>query len=352
MSTFGSPPPSGPNQPQVVYVAAAPPPRSIVSKLFGFIWGVFTLLFMLAVLVAIFNPGSINEVRDKVDEHHYSGNAEGPHKIVIIEVDGTITDSEPFRKQCEYAAKDETVKAIVLRVDSPGGTVTASDQIYHQLRKLVTARKIPLVVSMGGLAASGGYYISMACGDTENVIFAEPTTWTGSIGVIIPHFDASGLLAKLAVEEDSIKSAPLKAMGSFSKKMTDEERKVLQGLVDDSFARFKDIILVGRPKLRGNDDAIKKATTGQVFSLNQAKALGLVDREGFLEDAIGRARELAGIQEDVTKVVKYRKTKSLMDTVLGAQAASSNLDFSPLLRSLTTPQAFYLYAWPSLSNEE
>lgn len=348
--SFGNPSPSGPNQPQTIYVAAAPPPRSFLSRLFTFAWGLLTLFFMLAVLVAIFNPGSLREVREKVDEQHYAGNAEGPHKIVVIEVEGTIMDSEPIRKQCDYAAKDPDVKAIVLRVDSPGGTVTASDQMYHHLRKLVTGRKIPLVVSMGGLAASGGYYVSMACGETDNVIYAEPTTWTGSIGVIIPHFNVSGLMQSLEIEEDSIKQGKLKQMLSITRKMTEEERAVAQQLVDESYARFKDIVGAGRPKLRGNDAKLDKVATGQVFTVKQALELGLVDREGFLEDAITRARELAGIQEGVTKVVKYRKPKSLMESVIGAQVAAPPSELRALL-DLATPRAFYLFAWPGLDRE-
>lgn len=351
MSSFGNPPPMGPNQPQVVYVAAPPPPRSFVSRLFGFIWGVFTLFFMLAVLTAIFNPGSLNQVRDQVDEQHYSGNAKGPHKIVILEIDGTIMDSEPIRKQCEAVAGDEAVKAIVLRVDSPGGTVTASDQIYHHLRKLLAARKIPLVVSMGGLAASGGYYVSMAVGDAENVIYAEPTTWTGSIGVIIPHFNVVDLMAKVGAEEDSIKQGKLKQMLSVTRKMTDEERAVAQQLVDESYAQFKAIIGAGRPKLRGDNAKLDKVATGQVFTAKQAMELGLVDREGFLDDAIGRARELAGVQEGTTNVVKYRKTKSLAESVLGVQLPTPPSEMRTMLE-LTTPRAFYLYAWPSLAHNE
>ena len=101
------------------------------------------------------------------------------------------------KKQIDQVRDDNHVKAVVLRVDSPGGTVTGSDYIYHHLKKLAEERQIPMVVSMGSVAASGGYYVAMAAGEKENTIYAEPTTWTGSIGVIIPHYDLTGLLEKL-----------------------------------------------------------------------------------------------------------------------------------------------------------
>src|SRR5213076_1478427 len=119
------------------------------------------------------------------------------------------------------------VVGVVLRVNSPGGTVTGSDFIYHHLRELVDRRKLPIVVSMGSVCASGGYYISMAVGAEPNSIFAEPSTWTGSIGVIIPHFDVSNGLSKLGITEDSIASGPLKKMSTPTRPMTDAERKIM-----------------------------------------------------------------------------------------------------------------------------
>ncbi len=114
------------------------------------------------------------------------------------------------KRQIDRVRKDAQVKAVVVRIDSPGGTVTGSDYIYHHLKKLREDRSLPLVVSMGSIAASGGYYIAMAVGDQEKSIFAEPTTTTGSIGVIVPHYDLSGLMARYDVRDDSISSHPRK----------------------------------------------------------------------------------------------------------------------------------------------
>jgi protease-4 len=346
MSTaYGSSPP--PNPPQTVYVALAPPKPSIFARLLSLAQFLLFAFFVLAAIVAFSNQDALVEDHDsKIDERYYSLAKEGTNKVVILEVDGMITSGDEIRKQCEKAQKDSAVKAIVLRVNSPGGTITASDEIYHYLRKLLDARKIPLVVSMGGLAASGGYYISMACGDGTDVVFAEPTTWTGSIGVIIPHYNIAGLMEKLQIEEDAIKSAPLKAMGGITKKMTPEERKVFEELVKQAFDRFKGIVESGRPKLRGDKAALDKVATGQVFTTKQALELGLVDKEGFIEDAIKRALELASLDATSTKVVKYKKPKSVIDSLVGATAsARSPFDLRAFFDAVT-PRAYYLFAWP------
>ena len=150
--------------------------------------------------------------------------------IGAIPAIGGIPDADSFvKRQIDHVMKDENVKAVVLRVDSPGGSVSGSDYIYHHLRVMLGERKIPLVVSMGGMAASGGYYVAMAVGHEPDTIFAEPTTFTGSIGVLIPHYDLAGLMDKIGAKEDSVLSAPLKGMGSLSRPLTGKERKIFQG---------------------------------------------------------------------------------------------------------------------------
>ncbi|GAB6164856.1 hypothetical protein JCM19992_08560 [Thermostilla marina] len=282
----------------------------------------------------------------KLREEFVSHNRFADNTIAIIRVEGLIVDGEGFvKKQIDAVSKDESVKAVVLRVDSPGGTVTGSDYIYHHLVEMRKKRNIPIVVSMGSLAASGGYYVSMAVGDTEDAVFAEPTTWTGSIGVIIPHYNAAGLCEKLGIEEDSIASHRLKGMGSFARKMTDEERAIFQGLVDDSFARFKEIVQQGRPRFRKHPEELDKLATGQVFTANQALESGLVDKIGFLEDAVDRAVELAGLSKDDVRVIRYRKEPTLSDILLGSDVKTSlrqSSRFEDLL-DLTVPKAYYLY---------
>jgi protease-4 len=318
-------------------------PLRLVSRLFA--------LFSL-VMVAVIVVGLIGLTRslslssgEGVQEQYHSLARDGTDKVAIITVEGTIFDGEGFvKKQIEQVRNDPGVKAIVLRVNSPGGTVTASDYLYHHLTELVRERKLPLVVSMGGIAASGGYYMSMAAGPVEDTIFAEPTTWTGSIGVVIPHYNVAGLLEKWRIEEDSIKSHPLKQMGSPAREMTDEERRIFQDLVDDSFNRFKEIVKSGRPKFAKDPEALKRVATGQVFTTRQALANGLVDREGFVEDAIERALELAKLDKRTTQAVRYQRPGGLFDFALSARSEQRRSDLDALL-DLTTPRAWYLFTW-------
>lgn len=284
----------------------------------------------------------------KVREKHFSHNKSASDKVAILSLEGLILDGEGFVKdQIEQVMKDRRVKAVILRVDSPGGTVTGSDFILHHLKKMRSERDIPLVVSMGSVAASGGYYISMAVGDTPRSIFAEPTTWTGSIGVIIPHYDAAELAAKLGIKEDSIASHRLKGMGSLLRPMTEEERAIFQQLVDDSFERFKEIVREGRPHFRQTPEELDKLATGQVFTAEQAKNAGLVDEIGFLEDAVDRAIELAGLDPEEVNVVRYQKEPTLADMLLG-ETMSARLPHAEwdwrVLFDAAIPRPFYLFS--------
>lgn len=345
MSPPAVPGPMEPGQPVYVPVPMYPKP-SVLARVFTLITWLVGGLITLMVVVMLLNPDSMSADPDnKLEERYHSLDREATNKIAVIEVEGVIEDGEEVKKQIDKVKADPKVKAIVLRVDSPGGTVTGSDFIYHHLKKVSADNKLPIVVSMGGLAASGGYYVSMACGTTENVIFAEPTTWTGSIGVLIPHYNIAGLMEKWQIEDDTVKSRPLKGIGSITRKMTEEERKVFVELVDESFERFKKIVKSGRPKLT-DPKKFDDATTGQVFTTDQAIKLGLVDKEGFIEDAIARALELAKLEASSTKVVKYHRPKSFVDALAGASATANQSELK-MLRNLASPRAYYLFTWPS-----
>ena len=243
--------------------------------------------------------GSTTSDDSDLQERWHSLSKTATDKIAIISVEGTILGDEGFvKKQIDHVRDDDHVKAIVLRVDSPGGTVTGSDYIYHHLKKLAAEKQIPLVVSMGSIAASGGYYVAMAAGDTENTIFAEPTTWTGSIGVIIPHYDLSGLLEKWNVQDDSIASNPLKMMGSPTRKFPEADSRrgaadPARGWSTRASTDFKEIVLASRPALRDDKALQDMVFTGRIFTAKQAQENLLVDQLGFVEDAIDRAIELA-----------------------------------------------------------
>ncbi len=275
-------------------------------------------------------------------ERFHSGNARATDKIAIIRVSGVIMSGDGFvKRQIDWVRKDENVKAVVLRVDSPGGTVTGSDYIYHHLKKLKEERDIPLVVSMGSVAASGGYYVSMAVGDQDNSIFAEPTTSTGSIGVIIPHYDLSGFLAEHSIKDDSIASHPRKQMLTMTRPIPEEHREILQRYVDESFDRFKMIVQEGRPAFQHDEDLLEQLATGEIFSATQAKKHGLVDSIGFIEDAIARAAELAEVPAEEMRVVRFTAPAvGLLDLPFMSQSAEQrSLD---VLLELSTPRAYYL----------
>jgi protease-4 len=205
---------------------------------------------------------------------------------------------------------------------------------------------------MGGVAASGGYYIAMAVGPGENLIYAEPTTTTGSIGVIIPNYNITGLLDKFGVKDESIKSHPLKDMLSMTRPMTDEEELILQDYVDESFRRFKRVILATRPQLKGtaadslqDPQTEKDLATGQIFTADQAMQSQLIDQIGFVEDAVARIRELAGLTDRNSKVVEYRRPFSLSG-MLGVASAPDRIEHDARPQAefwaATAPQAYYL----------
>jgi protease-4 len=286
-------------------------------------------------------------------EKYHSLSRTARDKIAIIDVSGAIMVGEDSfaKKQIDRVKEDNSVVGVVVRIDSPGGTVTGSDYLYHHLCELKKERgeeePFPVVVSMGSVCASGGYYVAMAVGNQQNAIFAEPTTWTGSIGVIIPHYDLSGTLKEIGVEDDSVVSAPLKQMGSPTKPMSEAERKVLQELVNESFEGFKAIVVSGRPGFKDDPAALEAVTTGQIFTAKQALERGLVDKIGFVEEAIARVAELANKNADDLRCVKYEQPPSLIESLAGAESPlqpSSHLDLSALI-DLTTPRAYYLWSW-------
>ncbi len=285
----------------------------------------------------------------RVVERYYALNRRGPDKVAILGGEGF------FKQQIDHARKDikaGKLKAIVLRVNSPGGTISGSDYMLHHLRKLAAEggqAKIPIVVSMGALAASGGYYVSMCVGDTPDTIFAEPSTWTGSIGVLIPHYNLGELLEKCGIQQDSVVSHRLKEMGSFARKMTPEEREIFQQLVDEGFTQFKNVVKEGRPRFRDDPAALDRLATGQIFTALQAEKNGLINKIGFIEDAIDRAIELARLNPDNVCVVRYKAKPQLADILFGGIQARPQIDPAALL-DIATPRAYYLCSWlPALA---
>lgn len=336
---------SNPTPPQQVYYA--PPQivmqqRGIFQRFVGWLgWVAFMVCAVILMSWYVGYREYFNNTGAIRERYHSGKEAFGTDKVAIITIKGVLISGEGYiRHQIDQVRKDKTVKAVVVRVDSPGGTVTASDYVYHHLNQLRIERKIPVVVSMGSVAASGGYYVSMAVGDQERSIYAEPTSTTGSIGVMIPHYDLSGLLQKLDVKDDSIATHPRKLMLSMTKPIPDEHRALIAEHLNESLTRFKDIIKAGRPAFQQDPSKLDELATGEVFTANQAKKHGLIDEIGFLEEVIERACEMAGVSPDEIRVVTFDAPTSLLDFG-GFVKASRSPDLSALL-DLGTPRAYYL----------
>jgi protease-4 len=222
-------------------------------------------------------------------------------KIAIIDVSGMILNARSsgifgdgenpvalFRERLDAAADDPHVKAVVLRINSPGGAVCASDIMYRDLVKFREKTGKPVVVCMMDVAASGAFYLAMGA----SWVIAHPTTVTGSIGVIMSLYDASGLAAKIGIASNPIKSGPIKDIGNPLREMTPEEREVLQHMVDTFYDQFVHIVSTGRHM---TEEQVRGLADGRVYSGLEAQSLHLVDDIGYLDDAIECAKSMAKI---------------------------------------------------------
>lgn len=301
---------------------------------------VFSLVYCLRLSTEYhkyFNDGS------SPTERYHSGDKTAEDKIAVIEVSGTIMP--PFTGHVLDAIKkvkeDEHVKGVLLVIDSPGGLVADSHQIYEKLKKLREAK--PIFVAMKRMAASGGVYIAMGCGENGK-IFAEPTTWTGSIGVIIPRYDVSELAGKVGVKTDSLKTGEFKDSLDPLRPLTDRDRVLWGRILDDSLQRFVKIVDENRKTL--DENQVKELATGQIFTADDAKAKGLIDEIGDEEVAIEALKTQLGLKK--ARAVKYEFPTSLINLLLGsAQANDPEVRFRKLLE-MSVPRAMYFCGSSSL----
>lgn len=265
--------------------------------------GFFTLLIGSILFVTFYFNSDGNLV-------HGSG-------IGVVEVKGVILDSQETVKQLHDFGLDEDIKAVVLRVDSPGGIVGPSQEIYQEVKKLSAKKKV--VVSMGSLAASGGYYISAPA----SLIYANPGTITGSIGVLMKFSNVEGLMDKIGMKSFTLKTGKYKDSGSPVRTMTDEEKALLQAVIDSTHSQFVKAVAEGR-KLPV--EKVKAIADGRIFSGEQALAEKLVDRLGSLQDAIEEAARMAGISGEPEIIHPPKKKKLLLDMLVEESASRiSNL---------------------------
>ena len=238
-------------------------------------------------------------------------------KIGLIEIEGTMINGMPAVDEIRQFAKDDGIRAIVLRIESPGGVVAAAQEIYDELNR-ARQRGKPIVASMGGIAASGGYYV--ACG--ADSIVANPGTLTGSIGVIMRLPNAEELLKKIGLRYEVIKTGEYKDTGSMSRPMTPAERALLQAMLDDVQDQFVTVVSVER---NIDKDTVMEFADGRVMSGRQALELGLVDRLGGYRDAVRLAADLAGIDGEPVIVRPRRKAISLWDVLENVFGMASRL---------------------------
>jgi len=314
-------------------LAVAPPKKEkrhpivwVLLILLGLGFGVFLLIGVFGALLGggpgMSNPGSARSMLHEIVVEP----SDSTDKIVVIGVEGVITGSaidhtgasmvDLIKEQLRRAAEDEKVQAVILKVDSPGGEVLASDDIYRAIQKFQNEKGKPVIASMGSLAASGGYYVSAPC----RWIVANELTLTGSIGVIMSGYNYRGLMDKVGVVPLVYKSGKFKDMLSGSKKPEEilpEEGKMVQALIEETYGRFKKIVKDGREASNKENGGKGKPLSadwedladGRILSGNQAYQAGLVDELGNWETTVARALKLAGIED--AKVVSYARPFTL-----------------------------------------
>lgn len=264
----------------------------------------------------------------------------GGAKVAVVEVAGLIgvgadrgLDSETIVRTLAQYRDDPSVRAVVLRIDSPGGVVAPTQEIFTAVRRLREAKK-PVVASLGAVAASGGYYVAVSA----DRIFASPGTLTGSIGVVMQLANVEGLLKKVGVEYVVVKAGAYKDVGNFARPMTPEERRILQSLLDDVYDQFIGAVAEGRGLA---PQAVRAFAEGRIYSGRQAHGLKMVDDLGGLDDAIEAAAKMAGLPAK-PKVLYPRRKFSLRDLLRNDWSLGPVSRVLPTLETLRTP----LYLMP------
>jgi len=264
----------------------------------------------------------------RTGEGSSGGSLFGP-RVAIVELEGIITDVDDIVRELKSHRENPSVRAVVIRINSPGGVVGPTQELHDAILKTRQAGK-PVVASLGSVAASGGYYTAVAC----DQIYANPGTLTGSIGVIMQLANVEQLMKKVGVEYVVVKAGAFKDVGNMGRAMTPEERRTLQALLDDVHAQFIGAVAAGRKLDR---EEVVRFADGRVFSGTQAKALKMVDALGGLEDAVLAAGKLAGLPSPPT-VIQPKRHFSIMDLLrnqFGGSAAGVLL--RPALPQFKTP---------------
>ncbi|ELD8337416.1 signal peptide peptidase SppA [Listeria innocua] len=277
----------------------------------------------------------------------------GADTIAVLSVDGTIQDTGEagslfsetgynhafFMDQLEEVRNNDAIQGVLLYVISPGGGVMESAQIRDKILQIKKERKIPFYVSMGSMAASGGYYISAPA----DKIFASKETLTGSLGVIMQGYDYSELMKKLGVSDNTIKSGAYKDIMSGTRPMTDDEKKIMQSMIDDSYNEFVKVVATGRGM---SEEQVRKIADGRIYDGRQAKENGLIDAFGYQEDALEALKKEKDLKD--ATVIQYDAPESFSSlfSVAAQKMSGQNADITQLIKltgTLKAPRMMYLY---------
>lgn len=281
---------------------------------------------------------------------------EGRNKILLLDISGPITSKERrgafsfqsevsivsrVREELEKAARDKRVKGLIVRINSPGGTVTASDIIYKEINKFREEKKVPVIACMMELATSGGYYVAVAA---ESIV-AHPTSVTGSIGAIAVKLNAQGLMEKIGVVDETVTAGDKKDLFSPLRPATEEEKAIIQSMLNTFHERFKDLILQARPSLTREE--LNQLADGRVFTADQAREKKLIDEIGYLDDVVGMVKRKAGIDE--ARVVMYHRPRgyknNLYSQMVSPDLESINLINIDLSGMLGDTGLHFMYLW-------
>jgi len=324
-------------------------PKSLIRFIFAIIvlWGVG--LGCVTVKVSLWEEPA--PLKEKVVA------GQGRDKILLLDISGMLLEQSPTRwlglggpvslptrikEELKKASKDKRVKAVVLRLHSPGGTVNAADLIYHELVQFKEDHQVKMVAWVMGLAASGGYYVAQAA----DTIVAQPTSIIGSIGVLALKFNVKGLMDKLGVDTELVKAGELKDLWSPFRPATSQEEFLMQGIIDDFYGRFVTVVAENRQLSRSE---VLKCADGRIFTASQALTHRLIDKVGYLDEALELAREQAGLKE--ARVVRYHRPEAYVNNIYSLLLAGGPprvglpewLAEAKAIESL--PEFFYLW-WP------
>lgn len=265
----------------------------------------------------------------------------GRPKILLIPLTGTITEDGRdsrvalIKEMLQRAERDEDIKGLVLRIDSPGGTVNASDVIYHEIRRFKEKKNIPVYACIDGIGASGAYYVAMA----SDKLYATPSSITGSIGVIAMKFNAENLMAKIGIQHEVVKSGDKKDFWSPFRPSTPEEKEIFQKIIDDLYGRFLKVIQENRGEILSVNE-LRRLADGRVYTAEQAFTEKLIDAIGYIDDVIEELKKTQGLKE--ARVIRYFKPGTYRSTYYSQAGINLSLSINELSG---IDSVRFLYLW-------